>query len=174
MKLYYLHVCRDYCSAHLFEVLVLSDLVPHGLRGGRPDQPLPVRHLNLQTLAADILYLLRGKYFIYPPSAIIFVFSTYNHRHNRSPICLYLTSCFFFPLDLASLPRGGSERTFFLVLFPICLSRMYPQLFPPRVRGPRPGSPLGPAQRQATVNTRPSVLQQKVGLRTEINFIVMN
>ena len=116
-------------ACHLFEVLVLSDLVPHGLRGGRADQPLPVGHLNLQTLATDILYLLRlrGKYFIYPPSAIILLFSTYNHRHNLSPICLYLylTSCFFFPLDLASLPSGGSERTFFFVLLPIfyCLSR---------------------------------------------------
>ena len=46
-------------ACHLFEVLVLSDLVPHGLRGGRADQPLPVRHLNLQTLATEILYLLR-------------------------------------------------------------------------------------------------------------------
>ena len=45
-------------ACHLFEVLVLSDLVPHGLRGGRADQPLPVGHLNLQTLATDILYLL--------------------------------------------------------------------------------------------------------------------
>ena len=46
-------------ACHLFEVLVLSDLVPHGLRGWRADQPLPVRHLNLQTLATEILYLLK-------------------------------------------------------------------------------------------------------------------
>ena len=29
------------------------------------------------------------------------------------------TSGFFFPLDLLSFPRGGNERTFFLVLFPM-------------------------------------------------------
>ena len=54
-------------ACHLFEVLVLSDLVPHGLRGGRADQPLPVRHLNLQTLDTEILYLLRlrGKYLLF-------------------------------------------------------------------------------------------------------------
>ena len=71
-------------ACHLFEVLVLSDLVPHGLRGGRADQPLPVRHLNLQTLAMEILYLLRlrGKY-------LLFYLSTISNNiavlHSQSP-----------------------------------------------------------------------------------------
>ena len=60
-------------ACHLFEVLVLSDLVPHGLRGWRADQPLPVGHLNLQTLATEIIYLLTTRK----------IFDVLSIRHQR-------------------------------------------------------------------------------------------
>ena len=172
LKLYYLHVCRDCCSPFWSSCVVWScsswtaGLATRSAAAGPASEPPDPGRGYIISTTRKIFYL----------SAIsnnIRVLHLQSPSQSQSYLSISHLMLFL-SLGFGLFAQRRQWADFFLGVVSHLFISTVSTTLPSSCARSEAGVATGPAQRQATVNTRPSVLQRKVGLRTEINFIVMN